>query len=90
MREESMREKFYRRDGTVCRGGLLEWAKLMEDPHYKIVSQTELEDGTVISTVWLGVDHNFGGKGPPIIFETMVFAPKQKDECFREDMDCER
>ena len=27
----------------------------------------------VISTVWLGLDHGFGD-GPPVIFETMVFA----------------
>lgn len=26
-----------------------------------------------VSTVWLGLDHNFGD-GPPLIFETMVFA----------------
>lgn len=27
-----------------------------------------------ISTVFLGIDHNFLGKGGPILFETMVFA----------------
>lgn len=26
-----------------------------------------------VSTVWLGSDHNFLDKGPPLIFETMVF-----------------
>ena len=26
-----------------------------------------------VSTVWLGLDHSFGG-GPPLIFETMVFG----------------
>ncbi len=32
--------------------------------------------GTVrISTVFLGLDHNFGGVGPPILWETMVFFP---------------
>ena len=27
-----------------------------------------------VSTVFLGIDHNFGGKGKPILFETMVFG----------------
>lgn len=27
-----------------------------------------------ISTVFLGIDHNHSGKGPPRLFETMVFA----------------
>lgn len=25
-----------------------------------------------VSTVFLGIDHNFFGKGPPILFETMI------------------
>jgi hypothetical protein len=29
--------------------------------------------GIKVSTVWLGLDHNFFG-GPPLIFETMVFT----------------
>ena len=27
-----------------------------------------------VSTVFLGVDHNFSNQGPPILFETMVFG----------------
>lgn len=27
-----------------------------------------------ISTVFLGIDHNFSDEGPPIVFETMVFG----------------
>ncbi len=27
-----------------------------------------------ISTVWLGIDHNFSQSGPPLIFETMIFC----------------
>jgi len=27
-----------------------------------------------ISTVFLGLDHNYGGGGPPILWETMVFG----------------
>ena len=38
-----------------------------------------LEDGTKISTVWLGLNHQFGN-GPPLIFETMVFGGKYDGE----------
>jgi hypothetical protein len=27
-----------------------------------------------VSTVFLGIDHNFGRTGPPLFFETMVFG----------------
>ena len=33
-----------------------------------------------ISTVWLGLDHNYFQNGPPLIFETMVFANPETDE----------
>ncbi len=49
-----------------------EWAARIEDPEYKILQQTQVGD-VWVSTVWLGLDHNFRGEGPPIIFETMCF-----------------
>ena len=51
------------------------WAEKQEDPDYKIVKQTELDNGKFVSTVWLGIDHQYGD-GPPLIFETMVFLSK--------------
>lgn len=33
-----------------------------------------------VSTVWLGMDHNWSGEGKPIIFETMVFAYDEDGE----------
>ena len=33
----------------------------------------------MVSTVWLGLDHNYLGDGPPLIFETMVFRGKGRD-----------
>lgn len=27
-----------------------------------------------VSTVFLGIDHRFGGDGPPVLFETMIFG----------------
>ena len=51
-----------------------EWTRLHGDIDYKRVAFDELPNGRTVSTVWLGVNHNFSGVGPPIIFETMVFA----------------
>lgn len=44
--------------------------ELLEDPQYRRVVETVLPDGTWVSTVWIGLDHDFGGQGPPLIFET--------------------
>lgn len=68
----------YRRDGTPYPEGiegLREWGQDFEDRSKKIVEQTELPNGKWVSTVWLGLDHQYGD-GPPLIFETMVFTEK--------------
>lgn len=39
---------------------------------YRRVAFDEI-DLYAVSTVWLGLDHNFAPVGPPLIFETMVF-----------------
>ena len=55
---------------------LMEWCKLIEDGDYKIVDRLDEErDGEriLISTVWLGLNHNWG-PGDPLIFETMIFG----------------
>lgn len=57
------------------------------DPQYRRVAETFLNDGTWVSTVWLGIDHNFSRKGPPLIFETMVFSSEESPLL---DMDCDR
>jgi hypothetical protein len=48
------------------------FGNLHGDPDYKRVALT-VTDKHAISTVWLGLDHQYGD-GPPIIFETMVFS----------------
>ncbi len=32
-----------------------------------------------ISTVFLGLDHNFFDRGPPLLFETMIFGGEHND-----------
>jgi hypothetical protein len=68
---------FYDRQGNPIT--LEEWMRLSGD---KIVRQDEVGD-YFVSTVWLGINHNFHPIGPPLIFETMVFP----SESWR-DLEC--
>ena len=60
---------YYDRAGNPI--GMDDWLKI-STPQYKRVAWTELSNGIIVSTVWLGLDHNWG-EGPPHIFETMLF-----------------
>ena len=65
--------RYYDKQGKPLE--LMQWAQLFEDNAYRHIAETTLPDGTWVSTVWLGLDHNFG-RGVPVIFETMVFPHK--------------
>jgi hypothetical protein len=56
-----------------------EWTRLMQrrstDDVYGRVGRTQVTDDIWVSTVWLGMDHNFG-TDPPLYYETMVFGGK--------------
>lgn len=32
------------------------------------------DNGAAVSTIFLGLDHNYTGKGPPVLWETMIFG----------------
>ena len=64
---------------------LEEWARLFEDTSSRVLARTDLPGGAWVSTVLLGLDHNFSETGPPIIFESMVFGPEDMT-----DLDCQR
>src|SRR5213075_3113938 len=57
---------------------LLTWVRWIETSH-RIVRQERV--GAVnVSTVFLGLDHQFGN-GPPVLYETMVFGgPLDREE----------
>jgi hypothetical protein len=79
----------------------MEWARLFEDFPYRRIGDTMLPNGVRVSTVWLGLDHSFGGVMPQI-FESMAFAAEVKvhkagegglltrDFEYHEELDCER
>jgi hypothetical protein len=50
-----------------------EWARWFENTDNRRINSTTI--GKVfISTVFMGIDHDFSGHGPPLLFETMVFG----------------
>jgi len=61
------------------------FGKLIEDLDYRRILETTLPDGKWVSTVWLGINHQFG-QGPPLIFETMVFESRDN----LSDIACQR
>jgi len=74
---------YYHRDGTpIVDNELLsadtQWALMFEDSKGRTIGNTRTLYGERLSTVWLGLDHGFFG-GRPLIFETMLFAPKRND-----------
>jgi hypothetical protein len=50
---------------------ILTWGRWFEKAE-RHVGKTE-QDGITVSTVFLGLDHNYG-EGPPVLFETMIFG----------------
>ena len=60
------------KDGNpvICED-VMEWALWFEKGK-RIVQQDYLSKKHLVSTVFLGLDHNFG-EGEPLLYETMVF-----------------
>lgn len=69
------------RQGNVI--SMEEWSRLLGDMEYKRVAYDEIPDTDIrISTVWLGLNHQYGD-GPPLIFETMVFGGPNDESMWR-------
>jgi len=61
---------------------LIRWAQWIETGK-RIVKQETIGD-SFVSTVFLGLDHNFNDFGPPILWETRVFSgpmSAEQDRC---------
>lgn len=86
-----MRSIYYKLDGhtpTPCTSD--ELTAMYEAPETRRVAQDVVTlDGRNghgqrrVSTVFLGIDHNFSSVGPPILFETMVFGPNDEEGQWR-------
>jgi len=61
---------------------LMLWATWMEFADRRVAFDN-LAEGVDVSTVFLGLDHNWGHHDLPILFETMVFGGEMDGECER-------
>jgi len=67
---------------------LMKWARWIEsEKGIRIVKQEDIDD-IKVSTVFLGLNHNFCGTGAPILWETMIFCSgKYKDHKMDQEQD---
>lgn len=62
----------------VAEPDVVKWGRWLEEAD-RTVGLTKTRAGEV-STVFLGLDHNFSDEGPPILFESLVFGGKLNGE----------
>ena len=58
---------------NVLKATSMEWAAWLRDSD-RGVARTDLTEDTMISTVFLGFNHNYSGEGEPILWESLVFG----------------
>lgn len=61
-------------DRVAKEDDVLAWARWFESAD-RVLRQDRPAEGVLVSTVFLGVDHDFLGDGPPVLWETMAFCP---------------
>lgn len=67
--------------GRPVKADLMTWAKWFGTAD-RIVCQETIAQNR-ISTIFLGIDHNWWDDGPPILWESMTFGAKLNQEMFR-------
>lgn len=78
---DRMMKSYDRKGVEIC---FCEWNEIKRWEHenkdrcYTTLAYESMDECDV-STVWLGNDHQFGD-GPPLIFETMIFAADEDSE----------
>lgn len=76
-----MRPSYYILEGqTPVPADLITWAKWFENHNNRVVAKTSVGEYD-ISTVFLGMDHQFG-EGRPLLFETMIFGFDEDHELY--------
>jgi hypothetical protein len=85
-----MNHEHYILDGrNVVATDLLTWGRWLQADRKKRVIKQEIVGEYWVSTVFLGLDHQFGD-GPPLLFETMVFDNTAADQAPMNEHHCER
>ena len=62
---------------------VLAWAQWLEaNPAYRQVAADTIAEPVGVSTVFLGIDHQFSD-GPPLLFETLISGGRRNGEITR-------
>lgn len=62
---------------------MMTWALWFGKNENRRVANTVIDKNVGVSTVFMGLDHNFLGRGDPILFETMIFGGPLDQEQWR-------
>jgi hypothetical protein len=63
---------------------LMEWDRWRKSNIEQfLVAKTSVSPEVDVSTIFLSLDHDLSGKGPPVLFETMIFGGEHDRECWR-------
>lgn len=72
-REGRLLRPYYKLEGKIPVPATLDdWSQMIERRQH-VLWHDEVGDW-LVSTVFLGIDHNFSCSGPPVLFETMIFT----------------
>jgi hypothetical protein len=80
-------ERYFAPDGTVL--SYEDWKVMYSHRRQDQSSdswwrhQTEVSDEIHVSTVWLGMNHQWDPDGPPLFWETMVFGGEHDEDQWR-------
>ena len=68
------------KDKKPVKASIEEWDEWSKENQRHI--DEAVKDGIRVSTIFLGLDHSFGG-GEPVLFETMIFGGEHDQDLWR-------
>jgi len=60
---------------------MMTWARSFEKTDRRVAKT--VKDEISVSTVFLGLNHQYDPSGPPLLFETMIFGGEHDEDCTR-------
>lgn len=61
-------------NGKARPATIWEAEKQLADINTRRIDHTTITNDCLVSTIFLVLDHNMSGQGPPILFETLIFG----------------
>ena len=86
VRERMTKPMYYTLDengDAVGTDDVHQMSSLFEHPERRRVGWDDI-NGITVSTVFLAMDHNWSGDGPPVLWETMIFGGTGEIEDYQE------